>query len=444
MSDLDAIWADLLDWQKTITVKDEQLSRQKPIRNQNWPPVRKPAEIIVNDNLKPAGLDALKKRLVDTPPFTTAEQRDKGKQAAVPLPRQKPAEKALAEKEKGNTCFQKQDFRQAIVHYGRAIELDPSQAVYFVNRAMAYLKLQMYLEAEADCTRGLALQATNVKALWRRGMARRALGRSEEARRDFEKALEIEPDNKPVKDELNRLPNPVQPTKSTITTKGQQRQTAIERRRLPIKVVDAAYPGSTSNVPQAATASKQPATAVAPPPQAAVLSPQPQQQQQQQQPQPQPQPQANANTKVAAPTKDNSAVAKAAFTLSPMTFNIPKTNLEFERDWKACRYRGADVLYQYFQSIPPSAYGSLFRSSLESDQFEQMVDLLESHYTKEKSNQDIFNVLQGLTQVSRFDMLVMFMGSKQKKALEQLFGRMKGSVDENAIKKLAKVYGIKA
>lgn len=45
----------------------------------------------------------------------------------------------------GNACFQKQDFKAAITHYTKAIDFDPSNAVFFINRAMAYLKLQMYV-----------------------------------------------------------------------------------------------------------------------------------------------------------------------------------------------------------------------------------------------------------------------------------------------------------
>lgn len=30
-------------------------------------------------------------------------------------------------------------------------------------------------------------------------------------------------------------------------------------------------------------------------------------------------------------------------------FSVPRTNFEFERDWKTCKARGNDVLYQYFQ-----------------------------------------------------------------------------------------------
>jgi hypothetical protein len=86
-----------------------------------------------------------------------------------------------------------------------------------------------FLEAEKDCTRGIQLQPKNVKALWRRGIALRELGRISEAKRgmnffifagnisisnlfwdtiDFEMGLTIEPSNKSILEELKKLPAP--------------------------------------------------------------------------------------------------------------------------------------------------------------------------------------------------------------------------------------------
>ncbi|CDH51232.1 rna polymerase ii-associated protein 3-like [Lichtheimia corymbifera JMRC:FSU:9682] len=421
MSNLDAIWSDLTQWEASMNEKDAQLVRQKPIHNQKLPPVRKVSEIVVNDSLKPTGLESL-----SMPSRPKVEEKgkapvNKGKEPASG-PRMKPSEKALIEKDKGNACFQKQDFKAAITHYTKAVDFDPSNAVFFINRAMAYLKLQMYLEAEQDCTRGLNLHPTNVKALWRRGIARRALGRVTEARNDLTKALEIEPSNKSVKDELSKLPAP---------TSKKQEKPKIERKRLPIKIVDEAYPETTNTVKKQAVTppkSKEPAVQATP---------------SQNQPPPPPPPPTSAATKTTKSPTTKSEETKPSLTLSPISFNPPKTNIEFERDWKACRQRGLDTLYQYFQCIPPSSYESLFRSSLESDQFEQMIDLLETRYTKDKSKNEICNVLEGLTKVRRIDMLVMFLDRKHKSALEGLIRGLKGSVDDNALAKLSKVYDVK-
>jgi hypothetical protein len=115
---------------------------------------------------------------------------------------------------------------------------------------------------------------------------------------------------------------------------------------------------------------------------------------------------------------------------------------------------------EFDQCIPPSTYATLFKSSLESDQFEKMIDLLQQH---EKSLQNIYNVLEGLSQVKRIDMLVMFLGKKQQQgktnnyvtrdlgvftilynlALQELFDLLKHSSDgvpKETLAKLAKIY----
>lgn len=111
---------------------------------------------------------------------------------------------------KGNAFFKKQDYKKAIHFYTKAITLlsppttsspststppithDPSNPliVPLINRALAYIKLERWVEAEVDCTRALAMEGgggggnaggKNVKALVRRGIARRELKRYDEA-----------------------------------------------------------------------------------------------------------------------------------------------------------------------------------------------------------------------------------------------------------------------
>lgn len=54
-------------------------------------------------------------------------------------------------------------FPQAVVGYTRAIDLDPSNAVYYSNRAFAHIKLENFGSAIADATKSLELDPTYVK-----------------------------------------------------------------------------------------------------------------------------------------------------------------------------------------------------------------------------------------------------------------------------------------
>ncbi|GAA5816870.1 hypothetical protein MFLAVUS_010404 [Mucor flavus] len=414
---LDSIWKDLGVWQAEINAKDEALTRRKPVHNQALPPVRQPAELIL-DNLKPVGLDSL----------TT-------KKSATKTVTQTRTEKAEAEKAKGNEYFGKKDFEKAIAYYGKAIDLDPTVPVYFVNRAMAYLKINRFLEAEKDCTRGIQLQPKNVKALWRRGIALRELGRINEARRDFEAGLSIEPNNKSLLDELKKLPV----SKSTEKPKVKSEPLVEQKRRLPIHVVDGAYSESKSvTEPTLSNPIKvqeiKNKSVVTPPPQTPkkpVVAPVAT-------PKPTPKP-----TTPVATTPNPTPVAMTPKPAPVIKFNCPRTNFEFERDWKTYKGRGDDVLYQYFQCIPTSSYTTLFKSSLESDQFEKMIDILESKYVKEKTPEQVFSVLESLSQVKRIDMLIMFLSKKHQQAIQTLFNTIKDSdISKDKLTKVAKVYGV--
>ncbi|KAG0583276.1 hypothetical protein M758_3G124400 [Ceratodon purpureus] len=114
-------------------------------------------------------------------------------------------EAAELAKEKGNTSFKEKDYKKAIGHYTDAIRMDGNNATYYNNRAMAYLQLCSFQEAEADCTMALGLDKKSVKAYLRRGTAREFLGYYKEANDDFRQALILEPTNKTASEALNRL-----------------------------------------------------------------------------------------------------------------------------------------------------------------------------------------------------------------------------------------------
>lgn len=108
------------------------------------------------------------------------------------------AERAMhanREREKGNECFKAGDYEDAVRFYARSLRLVPRNATVRTNSAMARLKLKQHELADEDCCAALAIEATNIKALCRRGMARTAMGRHLPAIIDFEAALELEPHN---------------------------------------------------------------------------------------------------------------------------------------------------------------------------------------------------------------------------------------------------------
>ncbi|XP_011038926.1 PREDICTED: RNA polymerase II-associated protein 3-like isoform X3 [Populus euphratica] len=105
---------------------------------------------------------------------------------------------ATTEKELGNEYFKQKKFNEAIECYSRSIALSPT-AVAYANRAMAYLKIKRFREAEDDCTETLNLDDHYIKAYSRRATARKELGKLKESIEDSEFALKLEPINQEIK-----------------------------------------------------------------------------------------------------------------------------------------------------------------------------------------------------------------------------------------------------
>ncbi|XP_017701552.1 RNA polymerase II-associated protein 3 isoform X2 [Phoenix dactylifera] len=105
---------------------------------------------------------------------------------------------AASEKELGNEYFKQKMFLEAIECYSRSIALSP-MSVAFANRAVAYLKLKRFEEAESDCTEALNLDDRYVKAYSRRATARKELGKLKASLEDSEFGMRLEPNNQELR-----------------------------------------------------------------------------------------------------------------------------------------------------------------------------------------------------------------------------------------------------
>ncbi|KXZ43261.1 hypothetical protein GPECTOR_96g727 [Gonium pectorale] len=102
------------------------------------------------------------------------------------------------EKSKGNEHFRAKEYAEAVEHYTLALGLrgTAGEASLFSNRAAAYVKLQMWDAAEADCTAALEADPAAVKAYVRRAFARFEMGKHAEVVADCDAALAFTPDSR--------------------------------------------------------------------------------------------------------------------------------------------------------------------------------------------------------------------------------------------------------
>ncbi|KAG9071162.1 RNA polymerase II-associated protein 3 [Linnemannia hyalina] len=366
---------------------------------------------------------------------------------------------ANAEKEKGNELFKKGLYAKAIDHYSASMALDPSNSVLPINRAMALLKLERFAEAERDCTLGLKLDNKNVKALWRRGIARRSLGRVNEAKKDFETALTIDPTNKAVKDELAKLkqgsttaipsstakpsatkasatstpasktvPKPTTAKKQELPASESSKPPVISSKRVLIKEVDndedseLFSPAATKRIAAESKSTTPAASKITP----AEATPKP------------------VAVEVVKPTSSPTPTPTLAPvtpltkpTTPPMTTSssrtnmvAPSTTLDFQRDWKSYS-KNNELLYQYIKLIQPEAMPGIFKSSFESDYLSSMLTVFRTFYIPSEDPQLLYRSLANLGKVQRFDMALMFMTGTDKKDLVSIFQHLASHVNDS-------------
>ncbi|XP_061687624.1 mitochondrial import receptor subunit TOM34 isoform X2 [Syngnathoides biaculeatus] len=98
-------------------------------------------------------------------------------------------------KEEGNALVKKGEHAQAADKYTLSILHHGREAATFTNRALCFLALKRYHDAASDCDAALAIDGTNIKALYRRALAQKELKDMKSCVRDLNKLLEVEPNN---------------------------------------------------------------------------------------------------------------------------------------------------------------------------------------------------------------------------------------------------------
>ncbi|KAA8497788.1 Small glutamine-rich tetratricopeptide repeat-containing protein 2 [Porphyridium purpureum] len=105
-------------------------------------------------------------------------------------------------KQQGNDAFKAQKHEEALSLYTKAIELDPSNAVYYSNRAAASINLERYSAAIDDAKHAVSIDPNFVRAYDRLARAYRSLDMVDEEIDALEHAVSLDPSNEKLRSEL--------------------------------------------------------------------------------------------------------------------------------------------------------------------------------------------------------------------------------------------------
>lgn len=98
---------------------------------------------------------------------------------------------AVEYKERGNKLFQNGRYEEALIAYTKAIIRNSNDPSYFTNRALCYLNLKKWNQAEDDCRKALELDKKNIKANYFLGKTSIYLGQYDEAIKVLTRANEF-------------------------------------------------------------------------------------------------------------------------------------------------------------------------------------------------------------------------------------------------------------
>ena len=319
--------------------------------------------------------------------------------------------KAEIAREEGNDLFRAGKFSEAVERYTESIRLDNLCVAALSNRAMVYLKLSQFAAAETDCAMAIFLDPKCAKAYFRRGIARRELGKVAASYSDFEIALGLAPQDKQVKFEFEKLKQsmPIVPKFKKIEI--------IESESLPLK---AKLSLNAEKKNENAVFTQTPTSA------------------------------SEAIEKIAV-IKDNSVGSILIKPIAP-----PKTSLEWEKRWIATKLN-SDSISELLATIKISDLAYLIGMSFDSDYISAFLKVVRDVYLpyflyglnflfRKMNLVAALDLMNSLSKVKRFSMLVPFLHSADKAICKQVIGEARKqsleSYPPDQLDNLAKAYMI--
>ncbi|GMH41383.1 hypothetical protein BSKO_09293 [Bryopsis sp. KO-2023] len=375
-------------------------------------------------------------------------------------------------RQEGNGHFKIGDFQEAAECYTRSIECEGTSLGY-ANRAMARLKMGEHRGAEGDCTEAISLDPMYLKAYQRRSASREALGNLQGAVEDLEMVVRLGPTSEASKksllEGLNRLTRSeklkpvkrrgevpiqfpkkgkaqdrrgksvgeieaveendkeglgstmVQPIESDVVVQEGVEGGTLQRKEVAPVLKD----GASVDKPEGATAmvgSKRMEPKVESgrkPPRRLDLADS-----------------APMGCETSGSQSRGSSQHSTPRSANKLPLKGPKTGAEFETYWKGLREATLDEKSLYLSRVDPGDFQKIFKAVLSPPVMLGIVRCSLSELQKGKDSVcDVghwISVLEALTKVPRFSMVVMCVGKKEKLELGKVWDDVCGGLVEGA------------
>ncbi|XP_066263993.1 coiled-coil domain-containing protein 103-like [Branchiostoma lanceolatum] len=108
---------------------------------------------------------------------------------------------------------------------------------------------------------------------------------------------------------------------------------------------------------------------------------------------------------------------------------LPKNGHEFARDWKRCCKTLPDK-YKFIKKIGGEQLANIFKNEISFGLLGEILTALNDSYLQEDSG-FVYQVLDGLTKVGRFELSVDFLSSKESQAVKELLAKLTTDLSDN-------------
>ncbi|XP_064993378.1 uncharacterized protein LOC135629631 isoform X4 [Musa acuminata AAA Group] len=301
---------------------------------------------------------------------------------------------ARQNKKPGNEYFKQKRFLEAIECYSRSIALSPT-SVAFANRAMAYLKLRRFEEAENDCTEALNLDDRYVKAYSRRATARKELGKLKASLEDADFAVRLDPNTQELRKQYSEIKalyeKEVANRKSGALKEASKESQRADGLQVESKIIQDDY--LISNRVHNAAASSHKSSVV-------------------KNERVQHKHELKASLHDVASRAASRAVASAAKNITS-----PKSAYEFEVSWRALSDDSAQA--QLLKMIPPHTLPQIFKNALSAPILVDIIKCIGTFFKED--TESAISLLDNMVKVPRFDMIIMCLSAKDHSEVRQVW-----------------------